>query len=114
MRGVAILPDAVIVARVSGTGATPLSPPGAAAPGPRLRVMVVVAAIVGALALLFPLSSLGASFASSCASDLDVATCERMDYVAQAQEDEHRLLGWIAGISLFLVVLPIFHRTFNA
>jgi len=67
-----------------------------------------------AFLVLFPASSQAATFSASCASDLDVGTCERVDYVAQAAEDEHRLLGWIAGIALFLVVLPTLNRTFRA
>jgi hypothetical protein len=79
------------------------------------RVKVRATLLTVALAfVLFPASSQAATFSASCASDLDVGTCQRADYVAQAVEDEHRLLGWIAGIGLFLVVLPTLNKTFRA
>lgn len=77
------------------------------------RVRAGAALLACALGLLLPASSQAATFSASCASDLDVGTCQRVDYISQGVEDEHRLLGWIAGIALFLVTVPTLNKTFR-
>lgn len=66
--------------------------------------------IIAITALIFAGSAFGQSFADDCggANNLDPATCERVDYLANQSDAEIRLLGWIVGVSLFGITTPIF------
>lgn len=85
-------------------------PPRARSAHPlRLALGVVLAG-----AVLFPASALATpTWSASCSGDLDVATCERLTYIATAQDDLRTLCAWGCGLLLFLIVVPLMNRTFR-
>jgi hypothetical protein len=77
---------------------------------PRL-LLPGLAAVVGALIL--PAVAGAGTFTTDCSADLDVASCERLTYIAQSQDDVVKMLGWMIGVLLILVAVPLLNRTFR-
>lgn len=65
--------------------------------------------------LIFAGSAFGATFPDACggANNFDYATCERVDYIAQHEDDNQQLYGWITGIALFGVTIPVWRGVFG-
>lgn len=63
-------------------------------------------------AALFAQGAAAVTFSTPCSADLDVGTCERVDYLAQHADDDQRYLGWIVGALIGgFVLVPIMTRT---
>lgn len=81
------------------------------------KKVVVLFCIVGLLA--FPgvaSADPKPSFPTDCSADLDVGTCERLDYIATqvAQYDaDQQALGWAIGALLAVAIAPVIYRTFG-
>jgi hypothetical protein len=83
----------------------------------RLCLGLVVAA-VGALSLgcNSALADTLPTWTNSCSSDIDVASCERLSYIATQSSQMDSMLqgiGWAVGVLAFLVVVGVFMRTFG-
>jgi hypothetical protein len=61
------------------------------------------------------------TWSNPCSADLDPGVCERVTYIASELStidsqtaDAREMLGWLLGLTAFLVVVPLIARTFRA
>ena len=75
-----------------------------------------IALIVGiSVALIFAGSAYGSTtFPDACggANNFDYAVCERVDYLAQREDDNDQIRSWILGVILFTATVPIWRKVF--